>query len=39
MTVLPKFVGFDKYFLDNVNLFKPIYDHNNPQDQILPGEW
>lgn len=39
MAQLPKFKGFDKFFIENHRKFKKIFDSNEPQNEPLPGEW
>jgi len=39
MSNLPKFQGFDKFFLANIEQFKHIYDSNQPQEEKMPDKW
>ena len=36
---LPKFKGFDKFFIANHRKFQEIFDSPEPHNMPLPGEW
>ena len=39
MSQLPNFLGFDKFFLEQTELFKPTYDSPEPQELPIPDHW
>ena len=39
MSKLPAFKGFDNYFIQNNKQFQKIFDHPEPHNQPVPGDW
>ena len=39
MSRLPAFKGFDNYFIQNNKQFQTIFDHIEPHNQPIPGDW
>lgn len=39
MSKLPSLKGVDRYFIENDEKFKVIFDSNEPENLPMPGEW
>lgn len=39
MSKIPAFKGFDNYFIQNNKQFQKIFDHLEPHNCPIPGEW
>lgn len=39
INLLSNFVGFEEFFMHNFDLFKPLFDSQNPHLDPLPEPW